>query len=96
MNSDFVDFLKLPEKYRVQYVVIGGYAVMEYSEPRATKYRVPEEEIFASKVQRRVSDTPVWFIDKQHLLRLKETTARPHDLIDAEKLKRFHPELADE
>ena len=37
MNSDFVDLLKLLEKHRVDYVVIGGYAVMEYSEPRATK-----------------------------------------------------------
>ena len=37
MNSDFVDLLKLLGKWKVQYVIIGGYAVMEYTEPRATK-----------------------------------------------------------
>ena len=37
MNSDFVDLLRLLEKWKVDYAIIGGYAVMEYSEPRATK-----------------------------------------------------------
>jgi len=37
MNSDFVDLLKLLGKWKVDYAIIGGYAVMEYSEPRATK-----------------------------------------------------------
>lgn len=37
MNSDFVDLLRLLEKWNVDYAIIGGYAVMEYSEPRATK-----------------------------------------------------------
>lgn len=36
-NSDFRDLLKLFEKYDIRYLVVGGYAVMKYSEPRFTK-----------------------------------------------------------
>ena len=38
MNSDFLDLLKLLEKWKVDYAIIGGYAVMEYFEPRGTNY----------------------------------------------------------
>lgn len=37
MNSDFKDLLQLLEKSKVKYLLIGGYAVMHYSEPRYTK-----------------------------------------------------------
>ncbi|MCD4706973.1 MAG: nucleotidyltransferase [Candidatus Sabulitectum sp.] len=37
MNSEFKELLKLFEKYRVRYLIVGGYAVMKYSEPRFTK-----------------------------------------------------------
>ena len=37
MNSDFKDLLALLNKYQARYVVIGGYAVMLYTEPRYTK-----------------------------------------------------------
>lgn len=37
MNSDFKDLLKLFKKYNAKYLIVGGYAVMEYSEPRYTK-----------------------------------------------------------
>ena len=36
-NSDFRELLSLFEKHRVRYLVVGGYAVMMYSEPRFTK-----------------------------------------------------------
>jgi hypothetical protein len=36
-NSDFRELLNLFEKYKVRYLVVGGYAVMKYSEPRFTK-----------------------------------------------------------
>ncbi len=36
-NSDFRDLLNLFEKYKIRYLVVGGYAVMKYSEPRFTK-----------------------------------------------------------
>jgi hypothetical protein len=37
MNSDFEDLLKTFNESGVRYLVIGGYAVMLYSEPRYTK-----------------------------------------------------------
>lgn len=37
MNSDFKDLLSIFNAYRVRYLIIGGYAVMKYSEPRYTK-----------------------------------------------------------
>jgi Nucleotidyl transferase of unknown function (DUF2204) len=37
MNSDFKELLKTFNDYRVKYLVIGGYAVMKYTEPRYTK-----------------------------------------------------------
>ncbi len=37
MNSDFLDILRLLNAENAEYLVIGGYAVMKYSEPRFTK-----------------------------------------------------------
>jgi hypothetical protein len=37
MNSDFKDLLKLLGTCRVRYLVVGGHAVMKYTEPRYTK-----------------------------------------------------------
>ena len=36
-SSDFREPLNLFEKHDVRYLVVGGYAVMKYSEPRFTK-----------------------------------------------------------
>ena len=36
VNSDFSDLLRLFNAERVRYLVIGGYAVIQYSEPRFT------------------------------------------------------------
>ncbi len=37
MNSDFSDLLRLFNDNRVEYLVVGGYAVVAYTEPRYTK-----------------------------------------------------------
>ncbi len=37
MNSDFKELLRAFNDSEVEYLVIGGYAVMHYSEPRFTK-----------------------------------------------------------
>ena len=37
MNSDFKDLLKVLNDYKVHCLVVGGYAVMAYTEPRYTK-----------------------------------------------------------
>jgi hypothetical protein len=36
-SSEFRDLLNLSEKHNDRYLVVGGYAVMKYSEPRFTK-----------------------------------------------------------
>jgi hypothetical protein len=37
MNSDFKELLQIFEQFEVEYLIVGGYAVMAYSEPRYTK-----------------------------------------------------------
>ncbi len=37
INSDFSDLLRIFNANRVRYLVIGGYAVVQYAEPRYTK-----------------------------------------------------------
>ncbi len=37
VNSDFTDLLRLFNDNGVKYMVIGGYAVIQYAEPRYTK-----------------------------------------------------------
>lgn len=36
-NSDFRELLNLFERHEIRYLVVDGYAVMKYSEPRFTK-----------------------------------------------------------
>ncbi|MCK4401165.1 nucleotidyltransferase [bacterium] len=36
-NSDFKELLNLFKKHKIRYLIVGGYAVMKYSEPRFTK-----------------------------------------------------------
>lgn len=36
MNSDFKDLLRLFNAKKVKYLIVGGYAVIRYSEPRYT------------------------------------------------------------
>jgi hypothetical protein len=37
MNSDFEDLLKVFNANNVRYLIVDGYAVMQYTEPRYTK-----------------------------------------------------------
>ena len=37
MNSDFSDLLRLLAEHQVRFLVVGGYAVIRYTEPRYTK-----------------------------------------------------------
>jgi hypothetical protein len=37
MNSDFKDLLRIFNEHKVRYLVVGGYAVIKYTEPRYTK-----------------------------------------------------------
>ena len=37
VNSDFSDLLRIFNEHNVRYMVVGGYAVVQYAEPRFTK-----------------------------------------------------------
>lgn len=37
MNSDFKELLNLFDEEKVEYLIVGGYAVIEHTEPRYTK-----------------------------------------------------------
>ena len=37
VSSDFKELLRLFNRYQVKYLVVGGYAVIKYTEPRYTK-----------------------------------------------------------
>lgn len=37
LETDFIDFVNLCNKYEVMYLVIGGYAVSIHGYPRSTK-----------------------------------------------------------
>ncbi len=36
-SPDFKELLKIFKKHKIRYLIVGGYAVMKYSEPRFTK-----------------------------------------------------------
>ena len=37
MNSDFEELLNIFNRHEVRYLIVGGHAVMLYTEPRYTK-----------------------------------------------------------
>ncbi len=37
MDPNYLDLLRLLNEYKVKYLIIGGYAVINYTEPRYTK-----------------------------------------------------------
>lgn len=45
MNSDFKDLLRIFEAEDVEYLIVGAYAVMHYTQPRYTKDLADLEEI---------------------------------------------------
>lgn len=47
-SSDFRELLKIFEKRKIRYLIVGGYAVMKYTEPRFTK----DLDIFIATDQR--------------------------------------------
>lgn len=51
MNSDFVELLSLFKTFGVKYLLVGGYAVMYYTEPRFTK----DFDLFVGQDQDNVS-----------------------------------------
>ena len=143
-SSEFRELLSLFEKYKIRYLVVGGYAVMKYSEPRFTKdldlwiatdrnnaysvyaalkefgaplenltsndftkqdyfYQigmpplrvdimmyipgVEFEEAWKNRETVELNNLMISFISRSDLIRSKEASGRPQDIIDIDKLK---------
>jgi hypothetical protein len=144
-SPDFKELLSLFRKYKVKYLVVGGYAVMKYSEPRFTKdldiwistdrrnaaavfqalkeFGAPLKDLSEKDFSEEgyfyqmgkapfrldimmsipgVTFKKAWknretvileglaisFISRDDLIRAKEVSGRPQDIIDAENLKK--------
>jgi hypothetical protein len=144
-SPDFKELLNILEKHRVRYLVVGGYAVMKYTEPRFTKdldvwvstdtenskavyaalkefgaplkkltpadfvqegyfyqmgrppFRldvmmsipgVTFETAWKNREKVQVGELVIQFISRADLIKAKEASGRPQDLIDAEELKK--------
>jgi hypothetical protein len=144
-SPDFRELLSLLEKYKVRYLVVGGYAVMRYTEPHFTKdldlwvstdadnsnavyealrefgaplkglapadftqegyfyqmgnppFRldvmmsipgVTFEKAWANREMVQLEGLVVPFISKADLIKAKEVSGRPQDLIDAKELRK--------
>jgi len=153
MNSDFKDLLQALNDAGAEYLVVGGYAVIEHTEPRYTKdidvwihgtrenaervikalkdygapvgdlsteYLTSDDAFFQIGVEpvridiivnliamnftdcwdrRLVAQTdgiPVNFISIPDLIKNKEASGRPMDLMDVERLKKRIEILGDE
>jgi hypothetical protein len=75
LNPDYRDFLSACNAQNVEYLVIGGQAVMFYGYVRNT-------------VEIDVEGVRVPFIQLDDLLQNKRTTGRPQDIADIDVLSR--------
>lgn len=93
MNSDFRELLKTFNDCAVRYLVVGGYAVMRYTEPRYTKDLdlwvdpIPEnaERVYRALAQfgaPLVNITPADFSDSEMLYQLGVDPVRVDILMD--------------
>jgi len=48
-SPEFKELLKVFEKHKVRYLIVGGYAVMKYSEPRFWNLAVNGKKPFPIK-----------------------------------------------
>lgn len=86
IQPDFADFLRLLESHRVEYMIVGGYAVAYHGFPRFTK----DIDIFFSDTPEnaaRVRQALVDFGFADDLLQNKRATGRTRDMADVEELE---------
>jgi hypothetical protein len=89
MNSDFEELLSIFNRNEVKYLIVGGHAVMLYTEPRYTK----DLDIWIEASEENNRNESVfgtqraWFISRADLIKNKRTSARHIDLHDANLLE---------
>jgi hypothetical protein len=101
MNSDFEELLRAFNDDSVEYLVVGGHAVMLYSEPRYTRDLdvwidasaensvdgVRFEEAWPNRQGSSFDAAQAWFIGRQDLIRNERAVGGHIDLHDAEILE---------
>jgi hypothetical protein len=80
LRPDFKDFLILLNKHQVEYLIVGGYAVMKYTEPFYTKeidiwiHATPDaKQTYQALIEFGAPDA-----DKIHLARLEKYGKQSH------------------
>ena len=77
LQKDLRELLALFRSNDVDFLIVGGDAVAL-------------DDAWASKVAGEIDGSPVWFIDRESLLRNKRATGRPQDLADVDFVERLH------
>lgn len=80
---DFKTFLKLLETRKVEYLVLGGYAVAFHGYPRPT---VDFDEAYRNRIRAQFDDVEENLISLEDLKRNKRAAGRNKDLADLDHL----------
>lgn len=56
MNQDFKDLLRIFNEERVEYLIVGGYALIKHSEPRYTK----DLDLWVSPSKENWEESRIW------------------------------------
>lgn len=89
-NNDFKDFILYLNQYVVEYIVVGGYAVIipPYSIEIMTAVKgLDFISTYNNSTIEQVNETPVRIIHLQNLLEAKKAAGRNKDLNDIENLE---------
>lgn len=92
LPPDFLDFLKLLNLHKVEYLLIGGYAVAYHGYVRATGdmgifVGVSFEECYSKRKVLAVKNVEIPVIGIEELIRNKKASARDKDLLDVNRLE---------
>lgn len=87
-NPDFSDMLAALSVEGASFLLVGGHAVMHYTEPRYTKdldlWVKPDPE----NAERVFREHAAWIPSPEILVRNKRASGRPQDLLDVAALER--------
>ena len=87
LSKDLPGFIESLNSNRVEYLVVGAFAVAWYGYPRFTAYL----DTWAGRVKGHLEGLPATFIGRDALIQNKESTGRAKDLGDVEELRKRKP-----
>jgi hypothetical protein len=82
VQPDFRDLLALLNAHKVEYLVVGGYALAFHPSISGVSW----EEAEATREPGTFGDVPVFYIGRQAYIRNKRAVGRTKDLADIEAL----------